>query len=365
VSAAAGYEKSGVSCVMMRGGTSRGLYFLADDLPMDESARDDLLLRLMGTPDPRQIDGLGGATSLTSKVAVVSASASSEADVDYLFLQVGVGEPTVSQAQTCGNILAGVGPFAVERGLVRAQDPETTVRIRILNGGGVSTAVVPTPGGKVEYRGSESVSGVPGTAAGIAMVFEGNTGATTGALLPTGKVSEVVDGVEVTLVDSGMPVVVALASSFGLSGHESHAALAADRELQTRVNRVRLEAGRLMGLGDVSEQPVPKTVLVAPASGHDAHLSVRSFIPVQPHTAMGVLAAVSTVAGALVPGSVAHHLTTHWDRDRPVALEHPSGRLVVEVRMDLRTDPPTVERAAVVRTARKLFDGTAYPREHR
>src|SRR3954451_4121136 len=221
---------------MLRGGTSRGLYFEARDLPTDPATRDDLLLRLMGTPDPRQIDGLGGATSLTSKIAVVGPSEHPDADVDYLFLQLGVDEPTVSDRQNCGNILAGVGPFAVERGLVPAAEGETSVRIRMVNSDSVAVATFPTPGGRVEYRGDVAIAGVPGTAAAVVLDFADTEGSATGSLLPTGNVRDSIDGIDVTCVDNGMPVVVAMAESFGLTGYETHEQLAADTALRDRVD---------------------------------------------------------------------------------------------------------------------------------
>ena len=216
------YDDTGIRCTMLRGGTSRGLYFEPADLPPDPAERDDLLLRLMGTPDPRQIDGLGGATSLTSKVAVVSRSERPDADVDYLFLQLGVDAATVSDQQNCGNILAGVGPFAVERGLVPAEDGETSVRIRMVNSDSVAVATFPTPGGRPEYRGDVAIAGVPGTAAPVVLAFTDTEGSATGSLLPTGHVRDTIEGVEATCVDNGMPVVVAMADSFGLTGYETH-----------------------------------------------------------------------------------------------------------------------------------------------
>jgi 4-oxalomesaconate tautomerase len=280
------YDETGVRCMMMRGGTSRGLYFVGSDLPVDPAVRDDLLLRLMGTPDPRQLDGLGGATSLTSKVAVVSPSAAAAADVDYLFLQLGVGEPTVSDRQNCGNLLAGVGPFALERGLVRAAG-DATVRIRMVNSGSLAVARFPAPGGAPEYRGATAIDGVPGTAAAVSLEFTGTEGSATGRLLPTGRVRDVVAGVEVTCVDNGMPVVLAEASSLGLAGDEPAELLGADAALLQRIDGLRRLAALEMGLGDVAGAPVPKTVLVSPPrDGGD--VATRSFIPVQPHTAVGV-----------------------------------------------------------------------------
>lgn len=356
------YDESGVRCTMLRGGTSRGLFFEAADLPADAVERDDLLLRLMGTPDPRQIDGLGGSTSLTSKVAVVSPAERPDVDVDYLFLQLGVDEPTVSEQQNCGNILAGVGPFAVERGLVAAGDRETSVRIRMVNSDSVAVATFPTPGGVVDYRGDVAIAGVPGTAAPVVLGFTDTEGSATGALLPTGRVRDTVEGVEVTCVDNGMPVVVALASDVGLTGYESHEELAADAALAARIDALRTKAGQLMGLGDVAASSVPKTVLLA-APRDGGQVCTRSFIPVRPHTSVGVLAAVSVVTGMLLPGAVGHELTAGWPADGSrVDVEHPTGHLLVDVVVDGTTDPPRVVRSGVVRTARKLFDGTAFPR---
>ena len=356
------YDGTGVRCTMLRGGTSRGLYVEAQDLPADPAERDGLLLRLMGTPDPRQIDGLGGATTLTSKVAVVSPSDDPEIDVDYLFLQLGVDEATVSEVQNCGNILAGVGPFAVERGLVPAEDGETSVRIRMVNSDSVAVATFPTPGGRVEYRGDVAIDGVPGTAASVVLAFADTEGSVTGALLPTGNVRDTIEGVDVTCVDNGMPVVLALAESFGLTGHEPHDQLAADTTLLERVDAFRRKAGPFMGLGDVSRVSVPKTVLLAaPVDG--GQVSTRSFIPVQPHTSIGVLGAVSVVTGMLLPGAVGHELTAGWPRGTSqVDVEHPTGHLLVDVVVDASVPPPRVVRSGVVRTARKLFDGLAFPR---
>ncbi|TDC33745.1 4-oxalomesaconate tautomerase [Micromonospora sp. 15K316] len=356
------YDDTGVRCTMMRGGTSRGLYFEAADLPADTAERDELLLRLMGSPGARQIDGLGGGTSLTSKVAVVSRSANPDVDVDYLFLQLGVDSATVSDRQNCGNILAGVGPFAVERGLVPAGQRETSVRIRMVNSGSVAVATFPTPGGRPEYRGDLAIAGVPGTAAPVVLAFSDTAGSATGSLLPTGRVRDSIDGVDVTCVDNGMPLVVARAESFGLTGYETHEQLAADAALLERIDALRIKAGALMGLGDVSRSSVPKTALVA-AARDGGQVCTRSFIPVQPHTSIGVLAAVSVVTGMLLPGAVGHELTVDWPAERSqVDVEHPTGHLLVDVTVDAGVSPPQVVRSGVVRTARKLFEGIAFPR---
>ncbi len=301
-----------IRCMLMRGGTSKGLYFLASDLPQRPEQRDALLLRIMGSGHPLQIDGLGGAHPLTSKAAVVSASPDDDADVDYLFLQFGVEQATVTDQQNCGNILAGVGPFAVERGLIEPGNEVTTTRIRMVNSGNVVTATFATPGGVPHYAGTTAIAGVPGTAAPISLLFADTAGSTTGQLLPTGNVCDVIDGIEVTCVDNGMPVVVARATDLGITGYESHAELAGNAALLDRVQSLRLTAGHLMGLRDVSQMSVPKTTLVsAPRDG--GTICTRTFIPVRPHAAIGVLGAVSAATALLLPGAAGAELAQPGD----------------------------------------------------
>jgi 4-oxalomesaconate tautomerase len=350
----------GVRCMLMRGGTSKGLYFLAADLPADPGERDALLLAVMGSGHPMQVDGVGGAHPLASKVAVVSPSRRGDADVDYLFLQLGVDEPTITDRQNCGNILAGVGPFAVERGLIAAGTGPTTARIHMVNSHTVVSATFVTQAGLPRYAGDTAIAGVPGTAAPILLRFAGTAGSATGSLLPTGRVSEVIDGVEVSCVDNGMPVVVARASDFGLTGAEPPRELAGNQHLASRVQALRLAAGKRMGLGDVSGLSVPKTTLVsAPRDG--GAIASQTFIPVRPHTSIGVLGAVTVATALLLPGAAGAELARLPAAGHVIDIEHPTGHLEVEVEIDAAEDPPRVLRAGVVRTARKLFDGTIYP----
>ncbi|GAA0036681.1 4-oxalomesaconate tautomerase [Brevibacterium metallidurans] len=358
----------GVPCMIMRGGTSKGLYFLASDLPSDPGARNALLLEIMGSPDARQIDGLGGATTLTSKVAVVSPAGAGH-DVDYLFLQLGVDQATVSEKQNCGNILAGVGPFAVERGLVAASGEQARVRIRMVNTDSFATAVFPLIGGVPDYRGQTMISGVPFPGARVDLDFEDIAGSSTGALLPTGRPVDVIDGIEVTLIDNGMPVVVLAAADLGVSGREAPGTLEDDTVLRERVERLRLEAGRLMNLGDVSHTTVPKMVLVSPPTAGGT-VSTRSFIPHRVHAAIGVLAAVSVATATLIPGTPAAALaqtpTTPAEAapgsPAPIVIEHPTGTFSAIVDADWGAGGLEIRRAGIVRTARKLMDGTAFGR---
>ena len=343
--------------MLMRGGTSKGAYFLADDLPDDPAERDDLLLRIMGSPDPRQIDGIGGAHPLTSKVAVISRSARDDADVDYLFLQVGVDAATVSDRQNCGNILAGVGPFAVERGLVGS----APVRIHMVNSGSVATASFPGRDGVVDYEGDTAIAGVPGTAAAVVLDFSGTEGSATGALLPTGHVADVIEGITVTCIDNGMPVVVVRAADLGRTGYETVAELEADLDLGRRVQALRLAAGSLMGLGDVSGTSVPKISLVA-APQDGGTICTRTFIPVRVHDSIGVLGAISVATALLLDGAAGRELAAIKPGQARFDIEHPTGHLEVEAEVDETSQPPTVIRSGVVRTARKLFDGTVFPR---
>ncbi|WP_338051971.1 4-oxalomesaconate tautomerase [Roseicyclus persicicus] len=347
----------GIPCLWMRGGTSKGAYFLAADLPGDRAEIDDLLLRVMGSPDPRQIDGIGGADPLTSKVAILSPSGRADADVDYLFLQVFVDRALVSDAQGCGNILAGVGPAAIERGLVPARDGETPVRIHMVNTGEVAVARVATPGGVVSYEGTARIDGVPGRHAGVPLMFTGLEGSMTGgAMLPTGNAVDVIGGVACTLIDMGMPIVVMDAADFRITGQESREVLDGDAGLKARIEAIRLEAGPMMNLGDVTEKSVPKMTLVsAPVAG--GAISTRSFIPHRCHATIGVFAAVSVAAACVLPEGPAARRAV-LPPDGLFRVEHPTGAAEVMLERDAAG---RITGAGTLRTARKLMDGLVFP----
>ncbi len=403
---------SGIPTMMMRGGTSKGLFFLAEDLPQDPAERDALLLRLMGSPDPRQIDGLGGAHPLTSKVAIVSLSTDTSpdtgTDIDYLFLQISVDQAMVSDRQNCGNIVAAVAPFALERGLIphpelapaaihiRHQDgartqsggqgDTATVRIRLLNTGGRAVATVPIEfdvdgGATVRYHGGTSISGVPNTAAAIHLDFDDTMGSSCGSLFPSGNVRDEIDGVPVTMIDNGMPVVILTAASVGISGTESPDDLTNDAELRARLESIRLQAGQLMNLGDVQSTTIPKMTMVSTPTGttrNDAALNTRTFIPHRCHDAIGVLGAVSVATAIQIKGTVAQQTAAQQmaareaavDGEDPdvITIEHPTGTFDATVRILSNGDGPddsltdvVIERSGIVRTARKLMDGVAFP----
>ena len=350
-----------IPAMMMRGGTSKGLYFLKGDLPGDSAARDKLLLRVMGSPDSRQIDGVGGAHPLTSKVAVVSRSESSDADIDYLFLQVVVDKAVVSDGQNCGNILAGVGQFVIERGLVTASPDLTTVRIRMLNSGGIAVVSVSTPGGEVSYEGDSEIDGVPGAAAAVMIDFADVAGSNCGSLLPTGNAVDVIEGIEVTCVDNGMPVVLIRAEDVGKTGYETPGELEADNSLWGRVEAIRLQAGPLMNLGDVTEKTVPKmSLLAAPRDG--GAVSTRTFIPHRVHQSIGVLGAASVAAGCCVAGSIGAAVAGELSGGA-IEVEHPSGRFTVDIELQNENGEYRISRSALLRTARKLMDGHVYAQE--
>ena len=323
-----------IRCALMRGGTSKGAYFLAEDLPSDLAARDALLLSLMGSPDATQIDGIGGGHPLRSKVAIVSRSTEPNVDIDYLFAQVVVEEPRVDTSQNCGNILAGVAPFAIERGLIAAQNGVTTVRVRTLNTNAIADLEVCTPNGAVTYDGDARIAGVPGTAAPIRISFRDVAGSVCGVLLPTGNVRDVADGVPVTCIDNGMPVVILSAASVARTGYESIAELNADVALKARLESIRRAAAALMGLGDVANKNVPKITLLA-AAQNGGCVTTRNFIPHTCHTAVGVFAALSIATVCLLPGSVAEGIATVGDGDEQLlSIEHPTGEF--EVYLDAR-----------------------------
>lgn len=343
---------------LMRGGTSRGPFFLETDLPADTASRDRVLLAVMGSPDRRQIDGLGGANPLTSKVGIVARSTQPGVDLEFLFAQVSVDKALVDTTPNCGNMLAAVVPFALETGLVQAHGKASTYRVLTRNTGMQCDITVQTPNGSIRYDGDARIDGVPGTSAPVLINFLDTAGSVCAGLLPTGRVLDTVDGVEVTCIDNGMPMVLVRAADIGRTGAETVDQLNADTALKERLEALRLQCGQLMGLGDVSAKPYPKMCLVA-APRQGGSIATRCFIPHACHDAIGVLAAVTVGTACVLPGTVAEGLASVPDSvPKALSVEHPSGEFSVSLEMD-PANPRNVLRAALLRTARALMKGEA------
>jgi len=356
-------SQTAIPCLYMRGGTSKGTFFNAADLPADETTRNRVLAAVMGGPDPLQIDGMGGGHPLSSKVAIVSHSTRNDTEVDYLFLQLNPDTGRIDTSQNCGNMLAAVGPFAIETGMLAADDPVTQIRVYMVNSGNRCKLRVPTPGGQVEYEGDTAIDGVPGTGAAILCQYLDLAGSATGAMLPTGNAVDTIDGIEVTLIDNGMPVVVVAAERLGVSGDESTESLEDNQALVDAKESIRLKAGELMGLGDVRDKTVPKVTLVsAPRQG--GHLATRTFIPHACHKAIGVLGAVSVATACLIGNSVAARIARLPEQKangvRDVVIEHPSGSFHLKIRSLMTAEGLQVQSAGVLRTARALFRGETF-----
>lgn len=347
----------GIPCIFMRGGTSRGPYFKAADLPADVATRDKVLLAAMGSPDVRQIDGLGGADTLTSKVAIVSKSTRPGIDLDYLFAQVDIKRPLVDTNPSCGNMLAGVAPFGLDTGLVAATDGETRVMIYNVNTQSRIEAVVQTPGGKVAYTGDARIDGVPRTAAPIILNFMDVVGSVAGKLLPTGSARDVIDGVEVTCIDVAMPMIMMRATDFGIEGTEDRAHFDANKDLFTRVEKIRLEAGRRMGFGDVTDKVIPKVGLLSRARKPDGTITSRYLTPHALHNAHAVTGAVCVASACALPGSIAHELARPDSANpRTIWIEHPSG--MVDVVLETKGQGAEMDVVAgTLRTARPIMKG--------
>jgi 2-methylaconitate cis-trans-isomerase PrpF/tripartite-type tricarboxylate transporter receptor subunit TctC len=342
-------------CVLMRAGTSRGPFFLREWLPEGDTARDEALIGAIGASDLLQVDGVGGGSTLTSKVAIVSRSAQPDCDVDYLFAQVGVGQQSVDTRPNCGNMLSGVGPFAIEQGLVRATPGQTRVRVFNVNTRSRIDVTVQTPGGQVCYEGDTGIDGVAGTAAPIQLDFLDAWGAVTGSVFPTGRRIDTLLGVPVTCIDAAMPLMIVRAMDLGVSGREAPAELDARRDLLARIETLRLQAGRLMGLGDVSDSVIPKPVLVS--AGHDAHsITSRYFTPRRCHASHAVTGAIGVSAAFALPGTVASSVLQQPGA-RSVSVLHPQGRIDVAVEIVGLGEQAAIRRAALVRTARKILQG--------
>jgi 2-methylaconitate cis-trans-isomerase PrpF len=343
-----------IPCVLMRGGTSKGPFFLASDLPADPRERDQILLSVMGSGHPLQIDGIGGGNPVTSKVAIIGPSTIAGADIDYLFAQVRIDQQLVDTAPNCGNMLAAVGPFAIEAGLIQAQGSTTLVRINNVNTGKLIEAEVPTPDGKVSYLGDASIDGVPGKAAPIALTFMDAAGARTGKLFPTGQSCELIDGIAVTCIDCAMPMVLIEAEALEVSGYETAADLNANKALLARLESLRLEAGRRMGMGDVTNQVTPKPVLISKArKGGD--LNVRYFMPHECHPSLATTGAVGIATACITADTVASRLIGLRTPPIVLSIEHPSGHLDVKLQ---ERDGKVI--AGILRTARRLFEGHVF-----
>lgn len=345
-----------IPCVLMRGGTSKGPVILASDLPADTKERDAVLLALMGAGHELEIDGIGGGSPQTSKVAIVSKSESPEADIDYLFAQVMVKERRVYTTANCGNMLCAVGPFAIEKGLIEAQDMVTTVRVRNVNTNTFIDVEVQTPDGQVSYEGDTHIDGVPGQAAPLSLTFLNSAGCKTGKLLPTGSVIDRFDDVEVTCIDMAMPMVLIDAKSLNKTGNESPAELDADKVFMARLESLRRKAGLAMGLGDVSDMVIPKPVLLSsPTAG--GTIKVRYFMPHNCHKSLAITGSIGISTATIIPYSVANKIVGNkfvYSKNEIVDIEHPSGKISVSL---LRGSEIEDTRAAVIRTTRKLFEG--------
>lgn len=342
-------------CVLMRAGTSRGPFFLREWLPEDEEERDKVLVGAIGASDLLALDGIGGSSSLTNKVAIVSRSTQPDCDVDYLFVQVGVAERSVDTRPNCGNMLSGVAPFAIEQGLVPARAGETTVRVYNVNTRSRIEVTVLTPGGRVQYEGDTVIDGVPGAAAPIRLNFLDAWGAVTGSLFPTGQRIDLIDGLAVTCIDAAMPLVMLRAADLGLSGRETPADLDANTALLERIERVRRLAGERMGLGDVSNSVVPKPVIVSEGDDADS-ITSRYFTPRRCHTAHAVTGAIGVATAFSLPGTVASGQALR-PGVRTVSVLHPQGRIGVEVCVEGAGLDARIQRAALIRSARKILQG--------
>lgn len=356
-------EKITVPVSLVRGGTSKGVFIDEKSLPADVQLRDKYLLAIMGSPDPRQIDGLGGAHSLTSKAGIISKSMDDQSELTFLFAQLQPKSDVVDTEPNCGNMLAAVVPFAIENGLIKAKGETTTIRVLTKNTGMLSDITVETPNGEVRYDGNASIDGVPGTASPIYIKFLDIAGSMCGSLLPTGSARDTFTlsngkQVEVTCIDNGMPMVLMNAQDFGMTGYEAVSEYNENTALKAEINQLRLDAAIKMGLGDVSQKNYPKMCLLAPAM-NDGAIHTRCYIPHMCHDAIGVLAAVTVATACVDPKSIAYPLTTQPnknDQDLVLSIEHPTGEFSVS--LDLEND--VVKGASLLRTARVLMKGEAY-----
>lgn len=354
---------SSIPYMQIRGGSSKGLYFNKKDLPENEKFRDEIILSIVGR-DARQIDGLGGANPLTSKVAIISESTKENCDVDFLFIQVVVGENRVDSSPNCGNILAGVASFCIESGMIQAQDKLTSINVNMINSNNVCELIVETSNGKIKYEGTTKIDGVDGTASPIICNYIDVAGSVCGSLFPTGNKKDQINGINITCIDNGMPVVLINAEELDITGYESCEELSENKTLRETLEAIRLKVGPLMNLGDVSKRVVPKMTIVSPAL-NGGNINTRTFIPHNCHAAIGVLGAVSVASACLYDECVTNGIANiSVSLNTQVSVEHPSGEFSVELSCEDRDDELVIKKAGLLRTARLLSKGEAYPHQH-
>lgn len=348
--------------MQIRGGSSKGIFFNKKDLPEDIKLRDEIILSIVGR-DLRQIDGLGGANPLTSKVAIINKSEKEDCDVDYLFVQVVVGENRVDCSPNCGNILSGVGIFAIESKMVNTTDDTTAIKVNMLNSNNICELIMQTPNGKLTYVGDAKIDGVPGTSSPIICNYMDVAGSVCGSLFPTGNKKDVVDGVEITCIDNGMPVVLINASELGKTGYETCEELSNDQLFRSKLESIRLQAGPLMNLGDVTKKVVPKMTIVSKAK-NGGNINTRTFIPHVCHSSIGVLGAVSVASACLYEDCITSKVFENNNKsNRIISVEHPSGEFSVELTCEELNDELVIKKAGLLRTARLISKGEAYPHQ--
>jgi 4-oxalomesaconate tautomerase len=351
----------GVACTYMRGGTSKGPFFDMRDLPQDINERNQFLLKVMGSPDAKQIDGLGGTVTVTSKVVMAQPSKRNGIDVDYLFAQIDIENPVVDTTPPCGNMMAGVGPFAIEKGWVKITKPETKVMIYNINTKSIIEEIVQTPNGKVEYNGTMHIDGVPGTAAPVAMYLFDQVGGKTGKLMPTGKIKEQIQGIDVTLLDAGSTMVLMKASDLGMDGTEGEDFFKKNTALMAKIEKIRLEAGERMGLGDVRESVLPKVGILSKPRKEGTNITSRYLTPHTLHPSHAVTGAICIGTALKIKGSVAHEVGVTDGKDREmIIIEHPSGVIEVSIEIEKKGETINVKKVGTVRTVRKIMEGQVF-----
>ena len=354
-----------IPAVFMRGGTSRGLLFHKGDLPSDKDLLSEYLLKIMGSPDVRQINGMGGGTSVTSKVCIISRSLETEVDIDYLFAQVEVDRAYVDFEPTCGNMLSAVGPFAIEEGLVKASNVKTKVCVRSINTGSLINLVVPTPNSKVVYKGNFIIDGVPSSGAPILLKFSELEGVKTGKIFPTNEYITKIEGIDVTCIDLGNPMVLALAKDFLIKGNETFKELNENKTLFKKIEKIRKIAAMKMGMGDIIGKVLPKFALLS-QSKDLGKITSRYFTPYSCHQTHAVTGSLCVASSCFIPNTIPHSLYKTGKEKLSVNIEHPMGEIqcLVELKKDFEKNliqkSNLINSCGIYRTSRKIMKGSVY-----
>ncbi|MDH2880281.1 2-methylaconitate cis-trans isomerase PrpF family protein [Bacillus cytotoxicus] len=350
-----------IPCFVMRGGTSKGLFFLDKHLPSNKRLRNEVILKVLGAGNARGVDGMGSLDPLSNKIAIIRKSTDPGIDIDYLFLQADLKKMVLDDSVNCGNIISAVAPYAIESGVIKAESGEMTVTIRNVNTNAIVESKILTENGNVLYSGDVKIDGVPGTGAPIRLNFMNSVGSVTGKLFPTGSKMDVIEGINVSCIDVSVPLIIIQATELGIEGDESPELLNSNTMFLNKIDMIRKKVAALANLGNVSNKVIPKIAIVS-RPRKSGTITSRYFIPHQCHSTHAVTGSLALSAAIKINGTTANHIVKKSgsykvEESNPIIIEHPAGQIQTESIVVESNGKYSIKQSSITRTARLILKG--------